>query len=177
MNNYNSRISSYTTILTVTVPGLLSYIVTIDVIYGCNKSLTKATASSVLYMWLYQIAWWLPSMMKHASNKITTTNCNYYSSRASPGTNYWIYMLHVCSYSLKFKYYNYYNLMHHIGISYFLQSYIVNYAMQVKHSLLYCTTVLYCISLMMSVHTSTCIQLMFAHVNYLLWHQECSVTQ
>ena len=31
------------------------------------------------------------------------------------------------------------------------------------------------ISLMMS--TSTGIQLMFAHASYLLWHQECSVTQ
>ena len=47
--HYN-RISLYTTKLTVTTPGLLSYIVTVTVIYSCNKSLPKATSSSVLYV-------------------------------------------------------------------------------------------------------------------------------
>ena len=38
---YNSSIALYTTTLTVTTPGLLLYIVTVAVVYSCNKSLPK----------------------------------------------------------------------------------------------------------------------------------------
>ena len=54
----------YTTTLTVTTPGLLSCIVTVTVIYSWTSP-CQPTTISVLYVWLYQIVWWLPWMIKH----------------------------------------------------------------------------------------------------------------